>query len=130
MKILTALALSLPALACSSTSTSDDVDWVDFGADPMQNPAYMAAMAASGTPGAPHAALAARVGRWPVEGKTWIAPGVFEFRCTANDILTPDGRPTRMTTSMNDDGSYTMRMYDTREGIEEFQSMELHYTRV
>ena len=61
---------------------------------------------------------------------TEVSPGVIEFRGTANDILTPNGRPTRMTTSMNEDGSYTMRMYDSRDGAEEFQSMELHYTRV
>ena len=202
MKTLLPLVLSLSVIACSSTDKTGSVEWVDFGDDPMQNPAYMEAMAAAGTPGAPHEVLTSRAGRWKVDGKTWMAPGtepmpmvatartevilggryvveefksdfmgqpfegrltqgydnvtqrywsmwtdsmstscwvsygtevspgVIEFRGTANDILTPNGRPTRMTTSMNEDGSYTMRMYDTRDGSEEFQSMELHYTRV
>ena len=35
----------------------------------------------------------------------------------------------RMTTTDNGDGSYTMKMFDTREDSGEFQSMELRYTR-
>lgn len=57
------------------------------------------------------------------------APGVIEYVGTATDILTPEGRTTRITTTNHDDGSYTMKMYDWREGEGEFQSMELHYTR-
>ncbi len=60
---------------------------------------------------------------------TETSPGHIELRGTANDILTPNGRPTRMTTTDNGDGSYTMKMFDTREDSGEFQSMELRYTR-
>ena len=52
-----------------------------------------------------------------------------EFEGTATDILTPNGRSTRMMTTTNGDGSYTMKMFDTRKDSGEFQSMELHYTR-
>jgi Protein of unknown function (DUF1579) len=60
---------------------------------------------------------------------TETSPGHVEFRGTATDILTPNGRPSRMTTTDNGDGSYTMKMFDTREDGGEFQSMELRYTR-
>lgn len=60
---------------------------------------------------------------------TETAPGHVEFHGTATDILTPKGRPVRMTTTDNGDGSYTMRMFDTREDGREFESMELHYVR-
>jgi len=199
MKILLPLALSFSVLACSSTNSS--VEWVDFGADPMQNPEYMTAMTASGAVGSQHELLAGRAGTWKVEGKMWMEPGgpampmnataktnvllggrytVEEFRSdfmgmpfegrlisgydnlteqfwcmwtdnmstgyfmshgdetspghielegTATDILTPNGRTTRMTTTNHDDGSYTMKMFDTREESGEFQSMELHYIK-
>ena len=67
-------------------------------------------------------------GYWISHG-TETAPGHVEFHGTAHDILTPNGRPARMTTTDNGDGSYTMKMFDTREGSGEFQSMELRYTR-
>ena len=60
---------------------------------------------------------------------TEASPGQVVLSGSANDILTPNGRPSRMTLTDNDDGSYTMKMFDTREGIGEFQSMELRYTR-
>ena len=198
MKFLTTLALSLAVFSCNSP---EHVDWVDYGEDPMQNPQYMADMAAAGTPGAEHAALANRAGSWNVTGKMWMepgaepmpmpatattkvllggryvveefksdfmgmpfegrltqgfdnisgeywslwtdnmstgyfisrgtetAPGHVEFHGTAKDILTPNGRPVRMTTTDNGDGSYTMKMFDTRGDGGEYQSMELHYTR-
>ena len=67
-------------------------------------------------------------GCWLAHG-TETAPGVVEYFGTAEDILTPGGRMMRMTTTDNGDGSYTMRMYDRREGVDEFQSMELRYSR-
>jgi hypothetical protein len=67
-------------------------------------------------------------GYWISTG-TETSPGHVEFSSTVHDILTPNGRPSRMTTTDNGDGSYTMKMYDTREGSDEFVSMELHYTR-
>ena len=57
------------------------------------------------------------------------SPGTIEMRGTAVDILTPKGRPIRMTTTDNGDGTYTMRMFDTGFDGEECQSMELRYTR-
>ena len=199
MKILAPLALSLALASCNSST--DRVDWVDYGDDPMQNPEYMADMTVAGATGPQHEALASRAGSWSVEGKMWMAPGAepmpmnatatievllggryiieefksdfmgtpfegrlmqgydnlaqqywslwtdsmstgywlshgtetspgqVEFHGTANDILTPNGRPSRMTTTDNGDGSYTMKMFDTREDSGEFQSMELRYTR-
>lgn len=193
------LALPLVLAACSSTSNS--IRWVDYGDNPMENPQFMADMMAAGTPGPEHEAMAARAGRWTVEGHWWsapgadpfpmdasancetwlegryllekfygefggmpfegrliqgydnaseewwcmwiesmatgssyfrgteIAPGVVEYRGTAQDPITPAGRPVRMTVSDNRDGGYTMRMYDCRPGVDEFQSMELTYTR-
>lgn len=198
MKILAAFALSLTLASCNST---DHVDWVDYGEDPMQNPQYMEDMLAAGTPGPQHQALTSRAGSWRVEGMMWMEPGAdampmkatartevliggryiveefksdfmgmpfegrllqgfdnvsgeywsvwtdnmstnsyisrgtetspghVEFHGTATDILTPKGRPARITTTDNGDGSYTMKMFDTRENAGEFQTMELHYTR-
>jgi hypothetical protein len=60
---------------------------------------------------------------------TETSPGHVELIGTAADILTPGGRQTRMTFTDTGDGSYTMKMFDTREGTGEFQVMELHYTR-
>ena len=60
---------------------------------------------------------------------TETSPGSVELRGSARDILTPNGRPVRMITTDNGDGTYTMRMFDTREDSGEFQSMELLYTR-
>lgn len=60
---------------------------------------------------------------------TETSPGEVEFTGTATDFLTPNGRPMRMTTTTNADGSYTMKMFDTSKDGGEFQSMELRYTR-
>jgi len=67
-------------------------------------------------------------GCWVSYG-TETSPGVIELHGTANDILTPAGRPMRMTVTVDSADSYTMRMYDTRQGAGEFKSMELHYKR-
>ncbi len=67
-------------------------------------------------------------GYWISTG-TETSPGKIEFEGTATDILTPNGRSTRMTATTNGDGSYIMKMFDTRKDSGEFQSMELHYTR-
>ena len=199
MKFLPLVALAYCTLACTST---DRVDWVDYGTDPMQNPQYMADMTAAGTPGEQHEVLARRAGKWKVVGQVWVEPGMdpvpmnaaatvevllggrylveefksdfmgmpfegrliqgydnlrelywsmwtdnmstgywmshgvqagpgeLKFEGTATDILSPNGRPTRMTRTDLEDGSYTMKMFDTRAGGREFQSMELHYTRL
>lgn len=201
MKILAPLSLSFALAIASCNSVSQNVDWVDYGADPMQNPQYMQDMMAAGAPGAEHKAMADRAGTWKVEGMMWMAPdteampmtatakteailggrflveefkssfmgepfegrliqgydnltnehwtvwtdnmstgcyisrgtetkpGHVEFHGTAADILTPEGRPTRMTTTDNGDGTYTMMMFDTRKDSGEFKVMELHYSR-
>jgi len=67
-------------------------------------------------------------GSWLSHG-TETSPCNIELKGTAVDFLTPNGRPMRMTTTTNSDGSYTMRMFDTSMDGDEFQSMELHYTR-
>lgn len=67
-------------------------------------------------------------GSWMSYG-TETSPGVFEFAGTARDILTPDGRPTRMKVMSHDDDTYSMQMFDKRPGTEEFMTMELRYKR-
>lgn len=76
MKTLASLSLllALPLASCSSLG-GDGVEWVDYGDDPMANPAYMEAMMAAATPGAEHERLAARAGDWFVEGTVWMEPG-------------------------------------------------------
>jgi hypothetical protein len=198
MKFLPQLALLLAVASCSST---DEVEWVDYGEDPMQNPQYMEDMAAAGTPGPQHERLASHAGSWKVEGQMWMAPGAepmpmnataaievllggrtivedfksdfmgepfegrliqgfdnvsqrywslwtdnmstgywmahgtetspgqIELKGTAKDIFTPKGRPVRMTVTTNDDGTFTTKMFDSTADGEQFQSMELHYSR-
>lgn len=60
---------------------------------------------------------------------TETSPGFIEYHGTMTDILTPEGRPMYMTVTDNGDGTHTMKMYDIREGTEQFQVMELHYRR-
>ncbi len=67
-------------------------------------------------------------GYWISHG-TETSPGHVEFEGTATDVLTPNGRPVRMTTTNNSDGSYTMKMFDTTQEGEPYQSMELRYIR-
>jgi hypothetical protein len=188
-------------LAVASCQSPDRVEWVDYGEDPMQNPEFLADMAAAGTPGSQHAAIAARAGSWKAEGKVWMepgsdpmpmvatarmdsllggrylveefisdfmgtpfeghllqgydnvtqrywslwidsmstgywlshgtetSPGRIELEGTATDILTPNGRPVRMTITSHGSDSYTMKMFDSHPEGGEYQSMELHYTR-
>jgi len=70
----------------------------------------------------------ASTGYWLAHG-TETTPGNIELHGTAQDILTPNGRPMRMTMTANADGTHTMRMYDTRAGVDEYMSMELVYSR-
>lgn len=81
MKILPLLALPLAIASC--TSTSNDVEWVDYGPEPMQNPQFLQDMTAAGTPGPQHEALARRVGSWKVEGQMWMEPGAPAMPMTA-----------------------------------------------
>ena len=60
---------------------------------------------------------------------TETKPGTIELVGTTYDILTPKGRTARMSTHVTGDGTYTMKMFDTRQGGGEFQVMELNYTR-
>ena len=67
-------------------------------------------------------------GYWLSHG-TETSPGTIELKGTAIDLLTPKGRPVRMTTITREDGSYTMKMFDLNQEQGEFQSMELLYSR-
>jgi len=67
-------------------------------------------------------------GYWLSHG-TEISPGTIDLMGTAIDVLTPKGRPVHMMIIAEDDGSYTMKMFDTDEDGDEHQTMELHYTR-
>ncbi|QDU83147.1 hypothetical protein Pla163_02440 [Planctomycetes bacterium Pla163] len=208
IRLLVTLALSFALTGCNSTGDHhrgihdrSQVEWVDWGDDPMANPAFMEAMGAAGALGPQHAMLAARAGTWKVEGAYWMAPGgeatpmtataritslfggrftvesfasemmgtpyegllhqgfdnvtqrywsiwvdnmntgvwishgteiepgLIEYHGVNRDIFTPDGRPSRMTVKNNGDGSYTMHMYDFREGTDEYVVMELTYSR-
>ena len=60
---------------------------------------------------------------------TETSPGTVEFEGTASDLLTPKGRPVRMVTTTGDDGSYTMKMFDSHKDSGEFQTMEMRYVR-
>lgn len=74
LRFLAPLALAIAAASCSSTDQAA-VQWVDWGDDPMANPAFMEAMMAAGALGPQHEALAAHAGAWQVEGAYWMAPG-------------------------------------------------------
>ena len=67
-------------------------------------------------------------GYWLSHG-TETSPGTIELQGTATDVLTPGGRPVRMSTTNHEDGSYTMKMWDSNQDGVEFQTMELHYKR-
>ena len=67
-------------------------------------------------------------GAWMSYGKK-TAEGRYEYEGTAKDIMTPEGRPTRMVITVARDGGYTMEMFDSRPDGSEFRSMELNYRR-
>ena len=54
---------------------ADDVVWVDYGENPMENPKFMEAWQAAATPGAEHKRMAAMAGDWVVDSSMWMAPG-------------------------------------------------------
>ena len=55
------------------------------------------------------------------------ADGTQEMRGTMRDVRTPDGRPFRLWSKHNDDGTMTFRMYDTSPEGEEWMVMENTY---
>ena len=67
-------------------------------------------------------------GYWLSHG-TETSPGTIELEGTVTDILSPHGRPVRITTIDHADGSYTMKMFDSNPDGVEFQTMDMHYTR-
>jgi hypothetical protein len=91
MKILQPLALCLAVFSCHSP---EGVEWVDYGANPMENPEYMVDMTAAGNPGPQHEALASRAGSWKVEGTVWMEPGAdpMPMPATAEVQVLFDGR--------------------------------------
>ena len=56
--------------------------------------------------------------------------GVIEFRGEMYDVVTPEGRPYRMTVEKVDDDHHVMRMYDTIPPVGEVLVMEVAYERV
>ena len=84
MKNITIALLSLLAVSCAGMHGHDhEVEWVDYGDNPMMNPDYMAAMAAAGAPGEEHAELAKGVGTFDVDMKWWAGPGGDPMPMTA-----------------------------------------------
>jgi hypothetical protein len=55
--------------------------------------------------------------------------GNIEFHGIMKDLRTPEGRPYRMSTSHNDDGTMAFQMYDTAEDGSEYMTMDNTYTR-
>lgn len=56
--------------------------------------------------------------------------GAIELDGTLRDPTTPAGRPYRTVIRHQDDGSFTLSMYDTRRDKSEFQVMELTYRKL
>lgn len=63
--------------------TPEEVEWKDFGENPMANPEFMKEWQASGTPGEAHAQLAKTAGEFTVDGKMWMGPGQDAMPTTA-----------------------------------------------
>ncbi len=61
-------------MAAQDAMTPDEVVWVDYGENPMENPEFMTAMMAASSPGAPHAEIAKAAGEWNVASKMWMDP--------------------------------------------------------
>ena len=55
--------------------------------------------------------------------------GNYEMKGTKVDVRTPKGRPFRMTTAQNEDGTVTFKMFDTDHDGKEMLIMENVYTR-
>lgn len=55
--------------------------------------------------------------------------GAIELAGRLRDPMTPDGRPYRTVIRRQDDGSFTLSMFDTRPDGAEFQVMELTYRK-
>ena len=67
--------LSLLLASCAAVHGHDhEVEWVDYGDDPMANPDFLAAMGMAGTPGEVHAELAKGTGSYAASGQMWMAP--------------------------------------------------------
>lgn len=62
---------------------ADEVEWVDYGEDPMANPKFMADLMTAGAPGENHKQMAESVGEFKVTGKMWMEPGAEAMPTTA-----------------------------------------------
>ena len=102
LSLLAPLAASSCVLVATDGSHSshrhDDhdhgVEWVDYGEDPMTNPAFQAAQMAAGTPGDAHAELAKSVGEYTVQGTYYMGPGTdpAPMQATASIEMVLGGR--------------------------------------
>lgn len=199
-KTWTTLAIVALAAIGFSTTVDDEVEWKNWGDDPMSNPEFMAEWMRLAQPGEQHAFFEQAAGDYIVEGQHWMAPGVegekmmatstistllggrlmmeeFESKFMGgfeglllmgydnmrgeyysywfdtmstwpsrmhgnadadgnmnlqgemHDLMTPGGRPFRSEHIHHEDGSFTMKMYDTLPDGEEFQNMELVYRK-
>lgn len=55
--------------------------------------------------------------------------GNVEYSGVMRDIYTPSGRPSRTVMEHHEDGSFTIRMFDSVPGGGEFKVMEMTYSR-
>lgn len=63
--------------------SAQDVQWKDYGEDPMANPQFMQDWMAAGAVGEHHKELQATVGTYEVAGKMWMAPDAEAMPSTA-----------------------------------------------
>ncbi len=68
------LAAFLGGMAVQDRAADDKVVWVDYGANPMANPAFMKDTGAAAAPGKEHKLMAKGVGSWDVDAKMWMGP--------------------------------------------------------
>lgn len=80
------IALTSVALlaAAAVPFVDDEIEWVDWGENPMENPDFMAEWGRVSTPGDVHAELAKSVGSWTAAGSMWMAPGAPAMPMTAD----------------------------------------------
>jgi hypothetical protein len=85
------IKIAAQALACATLiacqSTDQDITWVDYGDNPMENPQFMEDMTIAGMPGEHHARLAGYAGTWDVAGLWFAYPGAEAFPMTGTSTM-------------------------------------------
>lgn len=71
-------------MVVQDSMSADEVEWADYGENPMLNPQFMQDFMAAGTPGAEHKALVSTAGEYTVDQKMWMAPGMDAEEATAS----------------------------------------------